>query len=221
MRDSTASELLEKVKQDYSEIAADFDKTRRGDWADFKVFDEYLGGKMLDIGCGNGRLKDYIGGRGEYFGVDNNEKFIEIAKKRGGDFKVGDFLSLPYPDEEFDLVLSVATFHHLPSRKLQLEGLSEVARVMKPGARGVFLVWNLWQKKYMRFFFKTVLRFLLSSGKYGLHDFFVPWAKKTDRYYHAFTQRELKRLFKKSSLKVEKLSLTPSRKNFYIVFKKQ
>ena len=237
MRDTIARELLQKVKQDYAEIAGDFDLTRRGNWEDFKVFDDYLargvtnididfantksnGLKVLDIGCGNGRLKDYVGDKAEYFGTDNSKEFVEIAKERGDHFKVGDFLSLPYPDSEFDLVVSVAAFHHLPTKKLQLQALSEVARVMKPDAQGVFLVWNLWQRKYFRLFLKTVLRFLASFGKYGLRDFFVPWAKKTDRYYYAFTKRTLKKVLKKSGFKVQKVSLAPSKKNYYIVFTK-
>lgn len=216
MKDSTASELLHKVKMDYAEIANDFDMTRKGNWKDFEVFDPYLekGMKVLDIGCGNWRLKDYFGDKVEYFGCDNNEKFIEIANERGDHFKVGDFLDLPYPDNHFDLVVSVAAFHHIPSVKLRKKALKEVKRVMKNDATSVFLVWNLWQKKYLKVIFRSCLRFIATSGKYSLCDFFVPWGKKVKRYYHAFTKRELRRLFK------SEVGLTKSRKNFYIVFKK-
>jgi len=224
MRESTARELLAKVKNDYTEIAGEFDATRQGNWKDFEVFDEYLadGMKILDIGCGNGRLKEYIDGkvRAKYFGTDNNDTFIEMAKKRGDFFKVGDFLSLPYPDNEFDLVLSVAAFHHSPTRKLQLHGLAEVSRIMKPGANGVFLVWNLWQRRHVKLFFESCLRFFASFGKYCLHDFFVPWGKKTERYYYAFTKRSLRKLFAKSNLKVCELDLSPSKNNYYVVFTK-
>ncbi|EKD48052.1 MAG: methyltransferase type 11 [uncultured bacterium] len=220
MKESTAKQLMEKVKRDYSDIAEDFDATRRKDWKDFEVFDQYLGGKILDIGCGNGRLKDHIGDRGEYFGCDNNNKFVEIARKRGGDFKVGDFLRLPYPDDYFDLVLSVAAFHHIPPGKFQQKALREVARVMKPGSKGIFMVWNLWQKRYFKVFLKAVLRFALSFGKNSPCAFFVPWGEKVERYYHAFTRRQLKKVFKKAGFKIEKVDFTPSKKNFHIVFKK-
>ncbi|MBU1018932.1 class I SAM-dependent methyltransferase [Patescibacteria group bacterium] len=213
MNESTAKKLLEKVKRDYAKIADDFDNTRKRGWKDFEVFDPYLKGKVLDIGCGNGRLKDYIGDRAEYFGCDNNEKFVTIAKKRGGGFEIGDFLDLPYPDNHFDLVVSVAAFHHIPSRKLRKKALKEVKRVMKPGATGIFLVWNLWQRKYIPIFLKSCLRSLLTFGKYSPQDFFVPWGNKASRYYYAFTKRSLKKLFKK-------VALTPSGKNFYVIFKK-
>ncbi|MFA6528834.1 MAG: class I SAM-dependent methyltransferase, partial [Candidatus Gracilibacteria bacterium] len=171
MKESTAKQLLEKVKSDYTEIAEDFDMTRRCNWQDFSVFDEYLkdGLNVLDIGCGNGRLMDYLKQKAQvdYYGVDNNEKFIEIAKKRAASFKVGDFLSLPYPDSGFDLVLSVAAFHHIPSEEFRLKALHEVARIMKPGTYGIFLVWNLWQRKYFFAFIKSLLRFFVSFGKYS------------------------------------------------------
>jgi len=224
MKESTAKQLLEKVKRDYALIASDFDMTRRGNWEDFSVFDKYLkdGYEILDIGCGNGRLLDYLSekARIKYKGVDNNEKFIEIAKKKGSFFKTGDFLALPYSNCEFDLVLSVAVFHHIPSRKLRFEALDEVSRVMKDGGVGVFLVWNLWQKRYFLAYIKSLLRFLFSFGKYDRHDFFITWGKKVKRYYHAFTQHELVNLFQKSGLQLENVSLSPSKKNFVIIFSK-
>ncbi len=220
MRKTIARELMKKVKDDYAIIASEFDNTRKHGWTDFEVFDGFLkdGIKVLDIGCGNGRLKDYLESKAniEYYGVDNNEKFIEIAKKRNGNFEVGDFLNLPYPDNYFDLVLSVAAFHHIPSDFYRSEALKEVSRVMKPKSTGIFLVWNLFQKKYRKLRRKSLLRFWLSFGKYGLHDLFVPWANKANRYYYAFTKNKLIKTFK--DFKVLDLDLTTSKKNYYIIF---
>ena len=49
MKDSTASELMHKVKMDYAEIAADFDVTRRKDWKDFSIFDDFLPFILLTV----------------------------------------------------------------------------------------------------------------------------------------------------------------------------
>lgn len=226
MKDSTARELLNKVKYDYSNIAADFDATRKSEWRDFEIFDKYLvkGNSVLDIGCGNGRLKEYLDKKTSvnYRGVDNNQKFIDIAKQKGDFFDIGDFLSLPYPDLSFDLVLSVAVFHHIPSRKLQLDALHKVKRVMKDGGRGVFLVWNLWQVKYLGLFMRVLLHFVLRFGKYGFCDFFVPWKATSgtvvNRYYYAFSQGELEKLFTDAGFKVEKVGLTLSGSNYFVSF---
>ncbi|EKD48271.1 MAG: methyltransferase type 11 [uncultured bacterium] len=226
MKDSTARELLNKVKYDYSNIAVDFDATRRCGWQDFEIFDKYLieNISVLDIGCGNGRLKEYLDKKTfvKYRGADNNQKFIDIAKRKGDFFDIGDFLSLPYPDSSFDLALSIAAFHHIPSRKLRLDALHEVKRIMKDGGRGVFLVWNLWQVRYFGLFMRVLLRFIFRFGKYGFCDFFVPWKATSgiviNRYYYAFSRRELEKLFTDAGFKVEKVGLTPSGNNYFVSF---
>jgi ubiquinone/menaquinone biosynthesis C-methylase UbiE len=102
------------------------------------------GDSVLDVGCGTGAVtlpaKQRVGDTGEAAGIDPSPEMIEVARRkarRAGleiDFRVGVIESLPYPDETFDAVTSSLMMHHLPE-PLQVEGLAEIMRVLKPGGR--------------------------------------------------------------------------------------
>jgi SAM-dependent methyltransferase len=51
------------------------------------------------------------------------------------DGRVADAETIPYPDEEFDLVVGHAVLHHIPDLP---RAMSEILRVLKPGGRFVF-----------------------------------------------------------------------------------
>ena len=62
MREKTATKLLEGVCDTYDSIAAEFDRSRQKTWSDFVFFEDYIpeSPKILDVGCGNGRLLKYF-----------------------------------------------------------------------------------------------------------------------------------------------------------------
>jgi ubiquinone/menaquinone biosynthesis C-methylase UbiE len=102
------------------------------------------GQAVLDVGCGTGGVtipaKIRVGESGRAAGIDPSPEMISTARrkaKRAGieiDFRVGVIESLPYPDETFDVVTSSLMMHHLPHH-VQVKGLAEVRRVLKPGGR--------------------------------------------------------------------------------------
>ena len=102
------------------------------------------GEKILDVGCGTGGVtipaKQRVGKTGEAAGIDPAPEMIAVARKKATrkglelDFRVGVIESLPYADSTFDVVTSSLMMHHLP-RELQVKGLAEIRRVLKPGGR--------------------------------------------------------------------------------------
>ena len=102
------------------------------------------GEKVLDIGCGTGTLaiaaKRHVGENGMVCGVDASPQMLGRAIKKGRkaglniDFRNAAVEALPFPESQFDVVLSTLMLHHLPG-KLRDECVREVRRVLKPGGR--------------------------------------------------------------------------------------
>lgn len=102
------------------------------------------GETLLDVGCGTGGVtlpaKRRVGNKGSAAGIDPSPEMIAVARRkaqRAGleiDLRVGVIESLPFPDGTFDVVTASLMMHHLP-RHLQVKGLAEIRRVLKPGGR--------------------------------------------------------------------------------------
>jgi demethylmenaquinone methyltransferase/2-methoxy-6-polyprenyl-1,4-benzoquinol methylase len=101
------------------------------------------GDRALDVATGTGdlaiELADRVAPGGEVVGVDFSERMLELARAKAGTrvrFESGNALALDYPDGAFD----AATVGFGARNFSDLErGLSEMARVVRPGGRVVVL----------------------------------------------------------------------------------
>ena len=201
---------IQSLKKAYQSIAHDFSQSRRSHWAEFSFFADFIpeGSKVLDLGCGNGRFYGYLDEQGkliDYTGVDFCPDFIKIAREK-------------YPQQEFieqdmtelDLgkrygrIISIASFHHIPSRKLRKKTLKLLFEHLEDDGLLLLSVWNLWQWRYFFPILRSFLRFLGSFFREDPRDLFIPFGKqKVLRYYHAFIPFELRSLLKKSGFIIE------------------
>jgi len=95
------------------------------------------GDRVLDVGCGTGRLSHFIGERlgaeGRVVGIDPLPDRVAIARARnpGVRFEVGHAEDLSaFEDESFDAVCLSAVFHWIGDKP---KALREMRRVLCPG----------------------------------------------------------------------------------------
>jgi demethylmenaquinone methyltransferase / 2-methoxy-6-polyprenyl-1,4-benzoquinol methylase len=105
------------------------------------------GDRALDVCCGTGdlalELAGYVGPGGTVIGCDFSEPMLELARAKAVArsassvrFEYADALQLPYEDASFDAVTVGFGVRNLADLG---RGLSEMARVLKPGGRLVIL----------------------------------------------------------------------------------
>ncbi len=117
-------------------------------------------GKILDIGCGNGRnLVPFAKLNFECYGVDFSKNMIEIARKKFERlglkcvFQTAHATDLPFKDESFDYVICIAVLHHLKKAECE-KALSEIRRVLKNNGKGLLSVWNKYSPLNFSLIFK-------------------------------------------------------------------
>lgn len=201
-------DFIEQNKRVYDSIATFFSGTRAWLWDDMRLLEPYIhdGDAILDLGCGNGRLYQLCRTKpAAYTGIDQSDELIRIAREKFPDanFVAGSMTKLPFAEKSFDKVFSIAAFHHLPDVTTRVETLQEIKRVLKPGGIVIFLNWNLlgeWGKAKLQ---KGDIRLVDGMD----NDFLVPWKDPTghamgDRFYHGFTDNELRQLCESAGFNV-------------------
>jgi SAM-dependent methyltransferase len=103
-------------------------------------------GDVLDFGCGVGRLSRALASRFERVtGIDISAPMIEQANRLVAiehpncSFIVNAKRRLPFPNDRFDLVVSLIVLQHLPPR-LARSYVSEFMRVLRPGGVAIFQI---------------------------------------------------------------------------------
>jgi 2-polyprenyl-3-methyl-5-hydroxy-6-metoxy-1,4-benzoquinol methylase len=230
MNKKTADYLLSIVKNNYNEIADDFDKTREKNFHPLvlqiiKELNVRTGDKVLDLGCGNGRLVKNLSSDIFYLGLDNSSKLIELAKKKYQKeniiFKQQNILEIEkFNFLDFKYVFCLAVFHHLPGKKKQLYFLQQIYDKIDTGSILILSVWRLRNSfKFFKIFFLSFLKQLFQGHVLDYGDLlFYGFKKNSLRYYHAFSLREIKKIVYK--IPFSKIEFKKDKYNYYFILKK-
>jgi len=134
---------------------------------------------LAEIGCGTGRMLQHFAALADFtIGVDFSLQSLRLCRQR---MQQAGFLEktllihadacfLPLGDEMLDAVASCQLVEHLPSDRLRLQVVAEMARVLKPGGRYAISGYHWsWLTRW-------------GGAKQGMHPGGI--------YYYRFTRRE-------------------------------
>jgi 2-polyprenyl-3-methyl-5-hydroxy-6-metoxy-1,4-benzoquinol methylase len=124
------------------------------------------GGRILDLGCGYGRLSKVLLQLGyEVHGLDVAAWAIEEAKKHapGGFYRTYDGVTIPYPGGMFDGVLTWTVLQHVPPMEI-MKVAHEVVQAIKHGGE----------------------LFCLENTTIGVEDKSHIWFRRYDEYLSLF-----------------------------------
>jgi demethylmenaquinone methyltransferase/2-methoxy-6-polyprenyl-1,4-benzoquinol methylase len=144
-----------EVRDMFDRIAPRYDRLNRamtagldGRWrqAAAAAADLAAGDRALDCCTGTGdlalALADRVTHAGQVVGVDFSEQMLTLARAKAAargqavDFRVGDALDLPFPDDAFDAATVAFGIRNVADLD---RGIAEMARVVRPGGRVVIL----------------------------------------------------------------------------------
>lgn len=190
----------EYVHKVYQKIASDFSRSRRKVWDKVSDFLNSLPqtGNFIEVGAGNGNNLHYllkIRPKMIITAVEPCPNLAQFINKQITTV-LADNLKLPFQNNSFDFVLSVAVIHHFSTLERRKQAINELFRILKPSGKMLIEVWKS-----------------LDTSK----DVFVPW-KNEKRYYHLFERNELEKLF--INLNCQILQSFEDRQNWGIIISK-
>ena len=171
----------------YNTIADEFDKTRVRLWTCVKNYLDTFekNSYILDIGAGNGKYMTY---RDDIImkGIDISIELVKICKNKNLDVIHGNMTNLPFEDNTFDGLISIAAYHHLDNEADRKKTLNEMYRVLKFGGKCFIEVWAKEQTENSN----------KNTSEFKNNNNLVKWTSiKTNeiyyRYYNIYSNNEL------------------------------
>ena len=232
-----AARFIALNRRFYAEFARSFSETRPPDRVNLDPILPQLadGVKVLDAGCGNGRIVtalDRARLRLNYLGVDATPELLAMARARRmrhvrAEFREADLTVAGWPAAvadraPFAVALMTAVLHHMPGYALRARIVRELRGLLAPD--GVLILSNWQFDRVDRLRRKiapwSVIGVDLAAVEPG--DALIDWRRSGAvgyRYCHLLTEAEVERMAAECGFRVERQFVADGEMNLYSVLK--
>lgn len=227
----------------YKKISAKYARVKRKPWKDFQMYMNKISklyslpssGIIVDIGAGNSRNLLHFGSSSfQFIATDTSLELLQASVdiQTENHFTINnDMKSLSLRSNFSDLVLSIATIHHLRAKEETVLCLQLMSTLLKEGGYLILSCWRRWKpdtRKKLIFDFLTYPIIKLKNKSWRHGDIYLPWHDENKnviarRFYHLFTKGELISIIEKTDLNIIDLSICGGKggkDNFFVLLKK-
>jgi ubiquinone/menaquinone biosynthesis C-methylase UbiE len=147
-------EMKRKTTATYNAASDHFDDRPLGFWdraGQYTVerLDLQPGMSVLDVGCGSGAsalpAAEAVGASGQVIGIDLAQNLLTLGERKAQQknlgnvqFRIEDMTNLTYPDEHFDVVISVFSIFFVKDMETQV---AKLWRLVKPNGKLAITTW--------------------------------------------------------------------------------
>ncbi len=173
------------------------------------------GSRVLDLGCGQGRVASLLPSGCAYVGLDFSQEMLRQARQRtsaevAAQFVLADLLNGDWPasvNGEFAWIILRAVLHHIPGGEHRQALLNQAAGLLASNGRLVLANWQFMEVPRLR---QRVLDWSavnLTAADVEPGDYLLDWRRDGYglRYVHWVDEAETLRLADAAGLRVETL----------------
>ncbi|NPD87167.1 MAG: class I SAM-dependent methyltransferase [Asgard group archaeon] len=231
------------LMEEYRKITPKYVEVKNRPWRDFQQYLINIGkqhslpyeGVLVDIGTGNGRNLELLKDQEWHFlasdlSIDLLRNLVDLPIQKLHILN-NDMRRIPIRENAADLILCIATAHHLENKKETIAVLRNISNILKPKGYVILSFWRRWKPDTLKKMVFDIIAFPIKkilNNKWRHGDIFLPWFNKdkhvvANRYYHLFTKRELLGILEASNLEICNITLAGGKSgkdNFFVLLQK-
>lgn len=216
MNSATVERLLEINREFYNRFGDSFSATRQRLQPGVKKILETIQGddSVLDLGCGNGHFLRELIRRGHLaplLGADFSLPLLRDAESTPGVlFREVDLAKLSVNSgqllitDNWSLITSFATLHHIPSTEMRLDILRTVRKLLREDGKFILSNWQFLNSEKLRSRIQSWNKVGINEADLDEGDYLLDWRSGGEglRYAHHFSAEELLGLAEQAGMRV-------------------